>query len=69
MPDPEPSTQPPERAITPLPGLPALGPVLSRLSGRARPSSPPLNDGFDNYPPPLPSDPVRAVLHVLLLQI
>lgn len=46
--------------------LPALGPVLSRLSGRLSTyqNQPRLNDGFDNYPPPLPSDPV--LLHRVL---
>lgn len=45
--------------------FPALGPVLSRLSGRISTHQPPLlNDGFDNYPPPLPSDPV--LLHRVL---
>lgn len=38
--------------------FPALSPMLSHLSARSPSAQPRLNDGFDNYPPPLPSDPV-----------
>lgn len=56
MPSPSagPSRLPPTNPLVPFP---SLSPMLSRLSARSPPPRR-LDDGFDNYPPPLPSDPV-----------
>lgn len=43
-------------ALSPPPA--SLAPILSRISTR-KAGPPPRDDGFDNYPAPLPSDPVQ----------
>lgn len=51
----------PDSLLSPLPPFPALSPKLSRFSVRTERSSrlPIRDDGYDNYPIPLPSDPVQ----------
>lgn len=51
----------PDALLAPLPPFPALSPKLSRFSVRAERSNrlPLRDDGYDNYPIPLPSDPVQ----------
>ncbi|KAL7424204.1 hypothetical protein Q5752_001790 [Cryptotrichosporon argae] len=45
----------------PRPAFPHLAPILSSLSASTSrpPPPPPLDDGLDNFPPPLPSDPAQ----------
>jgi MCP family monocarboxylic acid transporter-like MFS transporter 10 len=49
---------PSHRPVSPSP-FPRLGPVLSRISISRVQSPPPRSDGYDNFPLPLPSDPVE----------